>query len=207
MFLNREEAGARLAVRLSSEKAIGDSFIIAIPRGGIVVGKVISEILRIPLVVLIVKKIGAPQNPELAIGATGSLDIVFWDEKLIEYLGVSKKEKKEALITTVRTIKEREKSLGIKVPDAKGKTAIIVDDGVATGATAIAASMILKKLGSKRTILATPVISKRTNKELKRYFDKIISVENPDDFQAVGQFYQEFPQVEDEEVKALLRNN
>ena len=205
MFLNREEAGTRLAVRLSSEKAIGDSSIIAIPRGGVVVGKAISEILGIPLGVLIVKKIGAPQNPELAIGATGSDGMVFWDEKLMEYLGVSEKEKEEALLETIRTIKEREEGLGIKIPNIKGKIALVVDDGVATGATAISTSMILKKLGAKKVILATPVISRRTKKELEEHFDKIVSVETPREFGAVGQFYQEFPQVEDEEVRKLLK--
>src|SRR3972149_5732154 len=204
MFLNREEAGVRLALKLSQEKFPRDSIVVSIPRGGIIVGKTISEVLKLPLQVLFVKKIGAPQNPELAIGATGSGGMVFWDEKLIDYLGISEKEKEGALLEIIRTIKEREESLGIKVPDTEGKTTIIVDDGVATGATAIAASMILKKLGSKRIILATPVISRRTKKELQKYFDKIISVENPRDFQAVGQFYQEFPQVEDEEVKEIL---
>lgn len=205
MFLNREEAGTRLAVRLSSEKAIGDSSIIAIPRGGVVVGKAISEILGIPLGVLIVKKIGAPQNPELAIGATGSDGMVFWDEKLMKYLGVSEKEREDALSKTIRTIKEREKSLGIEIPNIKGKIAIVVDDGVATGATAISTFMILRKLGARKVILATPVISRRTKKELEKYFDKIVSVETPHDFQAVGEFYRDFPQVEDKEVRKLLK--
>ncbi len=204
MFLNREDAGARLAIRLSSERAISNSVIIAIPRVGVVVGKAISRILGISFGVLIVKKIGAPQNPELAIGAAGSDGIVFWDEKLIAYLGLSDKEKEEAYLATVKTIKEREKGFSIKTPNVRGKTVILVDDGVATGATAITSSMILKKLGSKRIILATPVISKRTKKELERYFDKIITVETPRSFQAVGQFYQEFPQVEDKEVRKLL---
>lgn len=196
----------RLALKFSKEKFPRDSIVVSIPRGGVVVGKAISEILGIPLAVLIVKKIGAPQNPELAIGATGSDGVVFWDKKLIEYLGVSEKEKKQALLETIRTIKEREEGLGIKIPNIKDKIAIVVDDGVATGATAISTSMILKKLGAKKVILATPVISRSTKKELEKYFDQIVSVETPRDFQAVGQFYQEFPQVEDEEVKTLLKS-
>src|SRR3990167_9630835 len=204
MFLNREEAGIRLALKLSKEKIPKDSIIVAIPRGGVIVGKVASEILKIPLSILIVKKIAAPHNPELAIGATGSDGVVFWDENLIGYLDISGKEKDKALSLTIKTIKAREKQLGIKIPDVKRKTTIVVDDGVATGATTIVTSMILKKLGSKKIILATPVISKRTKKELGEHFDKIVSVLTPDDFSAVGEFYREFPQVEDEEVKALL---
>ena len=210
MFLNREEAGIRLALKLSKEKFPRDSLVVSIPRGGVIVGKTISEILGMALQVLLVKKVGAPQNPELAIGATGSNGVVYWDEKLIEYLDISDKEKDAAFSETVRGIKAREKRLGVeplKQISLKGKTIIVVDDGVATGATAITAFKILKKLGSKKIVLATPVISRKTKKELRRYFDSVIAVEAPRDFQAVGQFYQEFPQIEDEEVKELLRNS
>ena len=158
---------------------------------------------------MLVKKVGAPQNPELAIGATGSNGVVYWDKKLIEYLGISDKEKDAVFSESVRGIKASEKRLGIeplKRIDLKKKTIIVVDDGVATGATAITAFKILKKLGSKKIVMATPVISGRTKKELRRYFDRVIAVETPHDFQAVGQFYQEFPQVEDEEVKKILNS-
>src|SRR3989344_4770982 len=107
MFLNREEAG--------------------IPRGGVIVGKVASEILKIPLSILIVKKIAAPHNPELAIGATGSDGVVFWDENLIGYLDISGKEKDKALSLTIKTLKPREKQLGITIPVARRKTIIVVD--------------------------------------------------------------------------------
>ncbi len=205
MFLNREEAGIRLALLLSREK-LRNAIIVAIPRGGVIVGKAVSEILKARLRVLIVKKISTPQNPELAIGAVGSLAIVFWDKNLINRIGISEKEKEKAFRQTVKTIKIREKSLGIKAPVVRGKTSVVIDDGVATGATAIAASMILKKLGSQKIILATPVISKNTKKKLEKYFDKIISVETPHDFQAVGQFYKEFPQIADQEVRKTLNS-
>lgn len=204
MFLNREEAGIRLASVLDKEKNIRNSVLIVIPRGGVVVGKVISQILQIPMEVLIVKKIGAPQNPELAIGATGADGIVFWDEDLIRSLKISRKEKRELLKNTIEEAHKRQEALGLKIPYVAGKTVIVVDDGVATGATAIASSLILKKLGSNKIILTTPVISKRTKKEIKQYFDKIIAVETPDDFSAVGEFYRDFPQVEDEKVKEIL---
>jgi putative phosphoribosyl transferase len=207
MFVNREEAGMRLAVKLLREKNLKNAVIICIPRGGVIVGKTVSEVLKIPFKILIVKKIGTPNNPELAIGATGSDSVVFWDENLISIFNISKKERTKLLKQTKDAIRKREEALGIDVPDVRGKGVIVVDDGVATGATAIAASLILNKLGSSKIILATPVISKRTKHELGKYFGKIISVETPEDFHAVGQFYREFPQVEDEEVRELLRNS
>ena len=208
MFLNREEAGVRLSVRLSREKFPKESIVVAIPRGGVVVGKSISEVLRLPLKVLLVKKIGASHNPELAIGATGPPaggdGIVFWDENLITDLKISNQEREKALATTIHIIKSREEKLGLKIPDVRNKTIIVADDGVATGATVIVASLILKKLGAKKIILATPVIAKSTQQQIAKYFDKIISVKTPLGFSAVGEFYREFPQVEDHEVKKLL---
>ena len=205
MFVNREEAGMRLAVKLLREKNLKNAVIICVPRGGVVVGKTVSEVLKIPFKILIVKKIGAPNNPELAIGATGSDSEVFWDENLVSILNISKKERTNLLKQTKDAIHKREKALGIGRMDVREKTVIVVDDGIATGATAIAASLILKNMGSSKIILATPVISKRTKRELGKYFDKIISVETPEDFHAVGEFYREFPQIEDEEVRKLLR--
>ena len=204
MFINREEAGIRLALKFSREENLQNAVIVLIPRGGVIVGKIVSEILNIPPAILIVKKIGAPNNPELAIGATGSDGVEFWDDKLIRSLGILKKEREEALRQTIKTIYQREKRWALKSPKVKGKTAIVVDDGVATGATAIAASLILKKLGAKKIILATPVISKYTKREIAQYFDKIIAVETPDDFSAVGEFYREFPQVADKEVIEIV---
>jgi predicted phosphoribosyltransferase len=152
MFLNREEAGLRLALLLSQEKKREDSVVVAIPRGGVIVGNVVSEVLGLPLETLLVKKIGAPNNPELAIGATGTPlvdSVVFWDEDLVSRLKVSDKEKNELLAVSQKTIRERERNLNVKIPGVKNKFAIVVDDGVATGATVIVASLVLKKLGSK----------------------------------------------------------
>ena len=127
MFLNREEAGERLAHKLSKIK-LDNGLIIAIPRGGVVVGKIISQILNLPFSVLIVKKIASADNPELALGATGVDGIVFWDENLIESLNVSNKDKEAALKTTLQAVKKRAKSLGISLPKVKNKTSIVVDD-------------------------------------------------------------------------------
>lgn len=207
MFVNREEAGMRLAPKLSKFTK-GASVIVALPRGGVVVGRKISDILNFPLFALIVKKIGAPQNPELAIGATGPPvggdSVVFWDESLINILNIDQKTRKNRLRDTIKTIRQLEKTLKLKRVNVRNKNVILVDDGVATGATVIAASLILKRLGSEKVILAVPVISKRTKREISKYFDKIISVDTPNNFQAVGEFYREFPQIEDAEVIEIL---
>ncbi|OGH12735.1 MAG: hypothetical protein A2776_01920 [Candidatus Levybacteria bacterium RIFCSPHIGHO2_01_FULL_40_10] len=207
MFINREEAGKRLALLILKEKELKNTVIIAIPRGGVVIGRVVSDILEIPLEVLIVKKIPAPNNPELAIGATGSDGVVFWDGDIVKSLRLTKKDKENALLSTQEVIKAREKNLGLKLPDVYRKKILLVDDGVATGSTVAAASLILKKLGSQKIILAVPVIAKRTKGRLSKYFDKIMALEIPYDFSAVGQFYREFPQVDDEEVSELLRSS
>jgi putative phosphoribosyl transferase len=207
MFRNREEAGIKLASKINKEK-IKNAIVVAIPRGGVVLGKAVSSILRLPLAVLIVKKIGSPNNPELAIGATGPPtggdNIVYWDEDIIKSLGISDKEKNRLLKKTIQSIRQKEKSLGLLKLNVYDKVAIIVDDGVATGATAVAASLILRKLGASKVILATPVIAKHTEKQISPHFYKIITIMSPRDFQAVGQFYLDFPQVEDEEVRKLL---
>jgi len=205
MFQGRKEAGLRLSILLLEEN-LENAIIISIPRGGIVVGKFVADVLKVPNAALLVKKIGAPNNPELAIGATGIDGIVFWDNVLIKNLEVSEKEKKELLAIALNTIRERQKILNIGVPDVKDKTTFVIDDGVATGATSIAAALILKKLGASKIVLATPVISQNTKRELEEYFDKIIAVEIPKDFRAVGQFYREFPQIEDSEVKKILNS-
>lgn len=205
MFLNRQEAGKRLASKLDKVKR-GVDAVIAIPRGGVVVGKVISLLLGIPLYALVVRKIGAPPNPELAIGAVGPNDTVYWEEDIIKTLNIDKRQIDKLLETTREVLAEREKRLGIKMPHVFGKNVILVDDGVATGATVVAATLALKNLGVDKIILAVPVISKRTKRQLSPNFTKIVSILTPKDFQAVGQFYQEFPQVEDEEVKEILNS-
>lgn len=207
MFLNREEAGILLASKMGKIKGLRNPIVVAIPRGGIIVGNIVSRILQIPIFPLVVKKITAPDNPELALGAVGTDGIVYWDENIIEKTKVSQEEKKMLLKRTTEAVRTREEKLGAAKINVIGRDVIIVDDGVATGSTAVAASIILKKLHAQKIILAMPVISKRTKKEISKYFNQIVSVITPRDFSAVGQFYKEFSQIEDEEVKDILKAN
>ncbi len=175
MFKNREEAGMLLAKSLKNYRKKENILILGIARGGVVVARAVSDKLELPLDVVVVKKIGAPNNPELAIGA--SLE---------------------------RGKREKVFRKGRKPLDIKNRTVILVDDGVATGATVLCAQKFLKKEKAKTIVLAIPVISKETYRHISRYFDRIIALSVEEDFYAVGQFYREFPQVADEEVISLM---
>lgn len=205
MFDNREQAGELLSAKLKEHRG-KEAVVLGIPRGGVVVAKTITDMLQLPLDIVIVKKIGAPNNPELAIGAVGPANVVYWDDRLCRQLAIGKSEKLEVRSKKLEELREREKLLRgkRKMVTIKDKTVILVDDGVATGATAMAAAKFIKKMKAKKIILATPVIAKDTLSYIKRYFDEVVFLESPEEFHAVGQFYQEFNQITDDEVRKLL---
>lgn len=205
MFESREQAGYRLAQKLEKFSKVKNVLVLGLARGGVVVAKVISTFLNVPLDVLVVKKIGAPNNPELAVGAVAPKNTVFWNEDLTQSLGISDEEKNRLKKLKENERKEQEKELlGDKPLEISGKTVILVDDGVATGASVVASSIFLKKEKTRSVILAVPVIAKDTLRNIVKYFDDIIFLESVEEFQAVGQFYRNFPQVENDEVKELL---
>lgn len=218
MFQDRSEAGLLLADKLSSYKKHKQAQVLAIPRGGIVIGSQIAKKLSLPLSIIVVKKLGAPGNPELAIGALapGNVKYIDWDLALRsgveqEYLETEIKDKSEQ-------IKEREKKFFERSNLPRGSTSwegkkiiILVDDGIATGATTFVAIKYIKQLAIRQLadkkmtiVLAIPVIAKETYNKLQSQVDKIVALEIPDSFAAVGQFYRDFPQVSDEEVIKLL---
>lgn len=206
MFKNREDAGKKLALEIKKVLK-GRNFVVAgITRGGVVLAKVISDRLLLAMSIIVVKKIGAPYNPELAIGAVSHNKTVYWDEELIERLGINSNYRLKAKKEKYEEVKNLEKifSLNKKGLDFKDKRVILVDDGVATGATVISASMVIRKQKAKEIILATAVASKDSFEEIKKYFDKIVVLKIADGFSAVGEFYRDFPQVSDEEVAKLL---
>lgn len=176
MFANRTQAGQLLTQKIfSSEKELGRGFkpfdiVLAIPRGGVVVGRVIADELNLPLGVVNAKKIPTPGQPELAAGA--------------------------------RVVADR--GFG-KTPEVRGKRVILTDDGIATGETVKAAIKYLKKKGAAKIMLAVPVAPPDTVVELAFLVDKIVVLETPSHFFAVGQAYQDFPQVSDREVLQLLK--
>jgi len=204
MFESREEAAVKLCLKLKNIVKAKDIVVIALVRGGVILGKVIADNFKVPLDILVVKKIGAPQNSELAIGAVGPGNTVYWNRDLCKELGLSKEEKFELKNKKEEQRKEQEKLLGGLHIDFIEKSIILVDDGVATGATVIAASKYLKKNGAKEVILAVPVIAKDTVVNIKKYFDDVCSLKIVKDFYAVGQFYRNFPQIENEQVIEML---
>lgn len=206
MFKNREEAGAKLALKLKNVIKNRDFVVVALLRGGIVLGKKISDYFKIPLLPLSVKKIGAPMNPELAIGAVTFDKTNFLDEELIKYLDADREYLKNSLKNKRKEAEELQKQFK-NMPSLKDKRVVIVDDGVATGTTAICAAIYAKKGMAKEVILATPVIGKETLRNIKKYFDRIIPLKTVNNLASVSQFYINFPQVEDSEALGLLERH
>lgn len=211
MFKNREEAGFKLARKLSSYAEGGNVLVLGIPRGGVVTAKAVAEKIQAPLDVIVTRKIGAPNQPELAIGAVGPNGTVILDDKLIKEIGV----KREYLNREIRAqrleVSRRMKKFRAGKSPLRLRlfTVVLVDDGVATGATVEAAIkyLTLRRAqggGPKEIILAVPVAPEDTARRLGSLVDKTVVLETPFDFRAVGQFYQDFPQVTDEEVVELL---
>jgi putative phosphoribosyl transferase len=207
LFKNRHNAGRQLAARLKT-LSIQDGIVIGLPRGGVVVAAVVAQELHLPLDVIIPRKLGAPFNPELAIGAIAG-DIVWLNQELIDAYKINSsyialevdQEKKEAKRRLALYRKNR------PAPVFKGKTVIIIDDGIATGATMKASIQYLQQEKPKRLIVAIPVAPPDTLEKLKVPRVEIISLTTPLSFTAVGEFYEDFPQTEDPEVIALLEKN
>lgn len=207
VFKNREEAGKKLAVKLKNFQDKKNLIVLAIPRGGLAVGKQFSQTLNCPLDIIVTKKISAPGNPELAIGAVGEIGEPVINEELAVSVGAGEKYLEEEITNRQTEVERRIKEYrGERLPfDLKNKTVIITDDGVATGATMEAAVEVVRQQEPKKIIVATPVIARDSLKKLEEKADEVIYLEAPLMFFAVGQFYQEFRQITDEEVKRLLR--
>lgn len=204
IFKNRIEAGKKLAEKLKKYK---NPIVLSIPRGGVVIGHEIAKDLNCKHDVIIARKLGAPNNSELAIGAVTAEGDLYLDEALIEKMGV---DHKYILGEQERQMKEAERREeiyrgGRKKIKTKGKTVIIVDDGLATGATMEAAVRSVKRGGAKKVVVAVPVAPADTEERYIKLGIDIVVLYSPESFWAIGQFYQDFPQVSDEEVIELLK--
>ena len=208
IFRDRLEAGEKLAEKLSGYRDKKDAVVLGIPRGGVVVAGVVARELHLPLEVIVTRKLPAPGNPELAIGAVDSRGRVFLREELVELLRVAQGYLEKAIQEQVLEAKRREAAFRSGQPplNLTGKTAIIVDDGLATGATALAAVRLAKAAGVASVVLAVPVAPPETVTLLKTEVDNLVVLDVPDSFAAVGQFYESFEQVSDDEVTRLLKS-
>ena len=205
MFAGRVDAAQKLLSKLKQFEQSTDTCVLGLLRGGIVTAKVISEFLLLPIQPLIVKKIGAPGNSELAIGAMVGRKNVYWNSDLVKKLRISKKQKNYLVDSKMAEIKILEKQL--QIPEFKYfKNVILADDGVATGATVIASQEFLRKSKVNKIYLATPIIASDTLRDIKRYFDGLFYLEKPKDFYAVSEFYKNFPQVTNSEVSSILHS-
>lgn len=204
IFADRVEAGERLAVALARYKG-ADAVVLAIPRGGVIVGEAVARALGLPLDVVVPRKIGAPGNPELGLGAIAP-GVRVLDEWLIERLGVTEEYLEREIEAEEREIERRERVYRAGRPpvDVAGKVAIVVDDGVATGGTAIAALRWARAQGAARVVLAVPVAPPGSVVKLAREADEVVVLETPEPFFAVGEWYRRFDQTTDEEVIAAL---
>ena len=206
MFEDRREAGQLLAQRLQDLKNIPDVVVLGIPRGGVVVAAEIAHMLNAPLDVYITRKLGAPGNPELAIGAVAEDGTVVLDEESIAFLRVPEsylEEERRRQQEEIRRRADRYRRGRPPVP-LEGKRVILVDDGVATGHTVEAAIRALRQQPIKELILAVPVGPPTTIARLRALVDRLEVLSEPEVFWAVGMFYRDFRQVSDEEVEALL---
>ena len=207
IFENRRQAGEILTKKLSKLKLKAqNSVICAIPRGGVLVAKQTAQKLKIPLKVIVIKKLGAPTNPELAIGAVASFGKPVIDRLLTKDLGVNPNYIKKEVYNKKREARVREKFLGIKLEpkDFENKLVVVVDDGLATGQTAKMAAKILRQFNAAKLILAVPCGATSVVNEMAKDYDQVVCSEVRVDFMAVGQFYRDFSPVEDSEVKELL---
>jgi len=202
MFRDRNDAGRQLAEELVSHADLDDALVLGIPRGGVIIAAEVAERLGMPLDIVVTSKIGAPGNPEYAVGAVDPNGIVTpnpgagFSAHELEHLGRSAKER-----ITARTQLYRGDREPARITD---RTLIVCDDGIAAGLTVIAAYEYLKRLGAARIIVAVPVSAPDSARGLRERGAEVIAVEEPEPFGAVGRFYRRFDQTSDDEVLAAL---
>ena len=208
LFQNRTHAGRRLARALVKYKA-RRPVVLALPRGGVPVAAEVATALDAPLDLVLVRKIGVPSQPELAMGAVtdGENATIIRNSEIIEFCGVHEREFDAVCNEELAEIeRRRERYLGDRArAEVKGEVVIVVDDGIATGATILAAVRAVRERKPKELVLAVPVAPLDTIEKLRAEVDDIVCLETPGDLGAIGYFYRDFHQVSDEEVIATLK--
>lgn len=206
MFIDRADAGRALARLLHGYGKRQDVTVLALPRGGVPVAYEVARALDAPLDVLIVRKLGLPGQPELAMGAIGPGGILHLNEDVIRLGGVTPSEIERVVARETAELKRRgQRYRGGRPPmELRGRTAIVVDDGIATGASMAVAITALRQLHPAEIVVAVPVAPDRTAEQMDGVADRFVCVETPLDFGGVGQFYQRFDQTTDDEVADLL---
>ena len=206
LFKDRHEGGKLLAKELARYERAEDAIVIALPRGGVVVGYDICLALALPLDVLITRKLGTPWNPELAMGAIAETGYVHMNPDVMREYHVTQAQLDREMESQKSEIQRRIQRYrgGQAMASLKGKTVILVDDGIATGATFYASIGAISKQETARLVAAVPVAPPRIVAELKGLVDEVVVLYSTERFFGIGQFYEQFPQVDDEEVVASL---
>lgn len=205
MFADRADAGRRLAAKLSAF-ARSDAVVLGLPRGGVPVAYEVARALDLPLDVILVRKLGVPFQPELAMGAIGEDGVRVINARIVELTGVRPAQLDEAQAREERELERRARRFRGDRPrrDIAGHTAMIIDDGIATGSTVRAACAVARAHGARRVVVATPVAPPETVTALREDADEVIALDTPARFAAIGQFYRDFAQTSDDEVVRLL---
>jgi putative phosphoribosyl transferase len=208
-FRDRAHAGRVLARALLAYAGRDDVVVLALPRGGVPVAAELARALGVHLDVFVVRKLGLPGHEELAMGAVAPGGVLVLDHRLVRGLGIPDEVLQETVEKELRELERREAAYRAGRPplDLEGRTVILVDDGLATGATMRAAALALRKYKPARVVVAVPVASAETCDEFRADVDEIVCALTPSPFHAVGLWHDDFPQTGDEEVRELLRDS
>jgi putative phosphoribosyl transferase len=208
-FRDRTDAGRILAKLLADYANHSDVLVLALPRGGVPVAFEVAKEINVPLEVFVVRKLGVPGHEELAMGAIASGGVRVLNRSVIDSLGISEAAIGEVAERELRELQRRERAYRNQRPaaDVRGRTVILVDDGIATGSTMRAAVEALRLLHAGRVVVATPTIARSTADEMREEVDELVAVMTPSDFAGVGQWYENFSQTSDEEVRELLEKS
>jgi len=206
LFRDRTEAGRLLTARLEKYAGKPDVMVLALPRGGVPVAFEVAKALHAPMDVFVVRKLGIPGHEELAMGAVATGGVRVLNDQVVHVLGIPDYVIAAVVDWETEELKRRERLYrgDRPPPDVRGKTVILVDDGLATGSTMLAAVQALRQQGPARIVVAVPVAAPDTCELLKAHVDEVVCAATPEPFYAVGLWYQDFSQTTDEEVRELL---
>lgn len=206
LFKDRTVAGQVLAKKLADYANRSNVLVLALPRGGVPVGFEVARALNAPLDVLVVRKLGVPDNEELAMGAIASGGVRILNQSIVNDIQISDEVIARVAVQEERELERRESMYrgDRPFPNLKGQTVILVDDGLATGATMWAAIIAVRQQQPKEIVIAVPVAAPETCEEMQSKVEKIICANTPSPFYSVGMWYEKFPQTTDDEVRELL---
>jgi putative phosphoribosyl transferase len=208
-FVDRRDAGRRLAAMVVSWPGLIGArvVVLGLPRGGVPVADEVARALAAPLGALVVRKLGVPHQPELAMGAIGEGGIVVMNEAVLASARVGSEAVAQVAARERAEVADRVRRYrrGLPAVELAGAVVVLVDDGIATGATVLAAVQVARTRGARRVLVASPVISPDARRRLLAVADEVLALQEPSDFRSVGSYYRDFRQVDEEEVLALLR--